>query len=306
MNEVYDVIIIGSGPAGLTAAIYNARADLNTLVLGGLLPGGQLRLTTRIENYPGFVDEIEGPKLVDAMLEQAKRLGSNIEYKVVDKVDFSVKPLKVFSGSDIYSGKSVIIASGSSARYLGLPKEKQFISRGVSVCATCDGAFFRNKVVAVVGGGDTAMEYSLTLCKLADQIYVIHRRDQFRACEAMQKRVLACSNVKVVWNSEVREILGDQKVEGIKIQNNKDKSEKILKLDGVFLAIGHIPNTSFLEGQLELDENKYVVSKDGIHTSVEGVFVAGDVYDHVYQQAIYAAGMGCRAGLEAERYIRGS
>ncbi len=302
-EDIREVIIIGSGPAGLTAGIYTARADLHPLIIAGLEYGGQLMNTTEVENFPGFPDGIMGPELMQNMMKQAERFGSEYIYDNATKVDFSEKIKKVFVGDKEFQAKGVILALGSSPRKLNVTGEDKFYGRGVSVCATCDAAFYRDKVVAVVGGGDSAMEESNFLTKFASKVYVIHRRDQFRASKAMQKKVLENPKIEVLWNSEVKEILGDGLVNGVRIFNNKTEKESTINVNGVFLAIGHVPNTSILKGQVELDKSGYIVAQDNTKTSVEGVFVAGDVQDYRYQQAITAAGLGAMAALDLEKWL---
>ena len=308
MSDVKEVIIIGSGPAGLTAAIYAARANLKPLVLAGSQPGGQLVTTTLVDNYPGFPDGIQGPKLMQDMIKQSERFGTEFIYDAVTRVDFSRSNggfLKVWAAGKEYSAKSVIIATGSSPRTLGLDAEKKFWGRGVSTCATCDGAFFKDKIVAVIGGGDSMAEESTFLTKFATRVYVIHRRSEFRASKIMQEKVFNNRKIEIIWDTEVRDILGDQKVEKLKIENNRSGEKKELPVDGMFLAIGHIPNTSFLKGQIELDKLGFVKVKDGTETqtSVAGVFVGGDAKDYYYQQAVTAAGMGCMAAMDVEHYL---
>lgn len=301
-----ELIIIGSGPAGLTAAIYAARANLNPLLIGGYQYGGQLMLTTLVENFPGFNDGIMGPELMQRMLEQAKKFGTRVILKDVTRVDFSDQDIKkVYVEDDVYESRAVIIATGASPRWLGIPSEKKFKGRGVSTCATCDGAFFKDKIVAVVGGGDSAMEEASFLTRFAKKVYVIHRRDEFKASKMMQERVLKNSKIEVLWNNVIIEILGDKSVEKVILESTVDNSKQELNLDGIFLAIGHVPNTSFLNGQIEIDEKGYIKTygKNQTETSIKGVFVAGDVFDFRYRQAITAAGSGCRAALDAEKYL---
>ncbi len=302
-TDVHKVIIVGSGPAGLTAGIYTGRAELNPIVLAGFEFGGQLMTTTVIENYPGFPEGIEGPKLMDNMIKQSERFGAKMVYEFVRSVDFSKSPYKLVTDENEYFAKSVIIATGSSPRRLGLESEKAFWGKGVSVCATCDGAFYKEKVVAVIGGGDSAMEEATYLTKYASKVYIIHRRDSLRASKIMQERALNNPKIEVVWNSEVKEVLGDQFVTGLRLFNNETQEEGVLEVDGMFLAIGHVPMTEPFIDQVELDSHGYVVTPDGVRTSVEGVFVAGDVADHIYQQAITAAGAGCRAAIEAGKWL---
>ncbi len=303
-ENIREVIIIGSGPAGLTAGIYNGRADLNPLIIAGFEYGGQLMNTTLVENYPGFVDGVDGPELMQNMMKQAEKYGAEFVYEDAVEVDFSdeIKVVKTNAGNE-FKSKSVIIATGSSPRRLHVKGEDEFYGRGVSVCATCDAAFYRDKVVAVVGGGDSAMEESSYLTKFATKVYVIHRRDEFRASKAMQNRVFNNEKIEIVWNSEVIEIKGSQFVETLVLKNTQTGETSELKVDGLFLAIGHIPNTKFLEGKVGLDDQGYVVVTDNTKTSVDGVFVAGDVRDYRYQQAITAAGMGCMAALDAEKWL---
>jgi thioredoxin reductase (NADPH) len=305
VDKMYDVIIIGSGPAGLTAAVYTSRADLKTLVIAGVVWGGQLMLTTEVENFPGFKGGILGPELMDNMWKQAKRFGAEIIFEDATNVDFSSKPLKVAVGSKVYEGKSVIIATGASAKWLGLESEKRLRGRGVSVCATCDAAFFKDKKVVVVGGGDTALEEALALSKFAREIKVIHRRDKLRGSKILQQRTFKDPKMAFVWNSVVQEILGKDRVEGIRLKNMKSNEEFKLACDAVFIAIGHTPNTEIFKGHVELNRAGYVVAKDATKTSVEGVFVAGDAQDYRYRQAVTAAGAGCKAALDAEKYVEG-
>lgn len=301
MNK-HDVIIIGSGPAGLTAAIYNARARFDTLVVAGQQFGGQLMSTTLVENYPGFADGVDGPKLMMEMVKQAENQGAKMLYRFADRVDFSGEEKIVYADGEEYRAPMVIIAVGSSPRTLGIPGEKEYWGKGVSTCATCDAAFYRDKVVAVVGGGDSAAEESTFLTRFAKKVYLIHRRDELRASKAMQDRVFADEKIEVLWNTEIREVRGDQKVNSLALFNNKSGEESELEVDGFFLAIGHEPNSQLLQGQVEMDEDGFVMVKDHTRTSVEGVFVCGDVYDHRYQQAITAAGMGCMAAMDAEKW----
>ncbi|MHB8584314.1 MAG: thioredoxin-disulfide reductase [Thermoplasmatota archaeon] len=297
------VIIVGSGPAGLTAAIYAARANLAPLVIGGVAAGGQLMITSDVENYPGFPEGIMGPELMALFRKQAERFGARILDEDVLEVDFKRHPLKVRVEKGWQSAKSVILATGASARWLGLPSEERLRGRGVSACATCDGFFFKEKDVAVVGGGDTAMEEALFLTKFAKSVTVIHRRDEFRASKIMQDRLLSNPKVSVRWNSEVREVLGTDNVVGLKVENLKEKTLDTLAVQGFFLAIGHQPNTDFLGGQVGIDGKGYVAVHAHTRTSVPGVFVAGDVFDHRYRQAVTAAGSGCQAAIDAERWL---
>ncbi|MBI5127167.1 thioredoxin-disulfide reductase [Candidatus Roizmanbacteria bacterium] len=292
-----NVIIIGGGPAGLAAAIYNARANLKPLVIAGSPPGGQLTLTTEVENYPGF-ESILGPELILKMRKHAEKFGVRFFDQNVVKVDFSKKPFEVFLPDSSSTTKSVIIATGAKALWLNLPSEQRLRGKGVSACATCDGFFFKEKTVAVIGGGDTAMEEALTLTKFAKKVYIVHRRDSFRASKIMQDRVLNNKRIEVILNSQVEEVLGELKVEGIRITGRE------LQVDGVFIAIGHKPDTDVFKGKIELDKKGYIVVKDYM-TTVPGVFAAGDCVDHKYRQAATAVGMGVAAALEVERYLEG-
>ena len=299
---VHKVIILGSGPAGLTAALYAARANLNPLVLGGLEWGGQVMLTTEVENYPGFIDGINGPDLMENFKKQAERFGAKIINSNVTSVDFSNKPLKVFVEKEVYETQTVIIATGASAKWLGLENEQKFIGKGISSCATCDGFFFKDKEIALVGGGDSAMEEALFLTKFASKVTVVHRRDKLRASKIMQDRAFANDKIEFIWDSEIVDVLGANNVEGVKIKNIKTNETSVCKVNGLFVAIGHIPNTNFLKEQIDLDEKGYVVC-NGTATNVEGVFVAGDVHDFRYRQAVTAAGHGCEAAIDVEKYI---
>jgi len=301
MNEI---IIIGSGPAGLTAAIYLARADLKPKVFMGLEYGGQLMSTTEVENYPGFPDGIDGPVLMQNMIKQAEKFGAELVYESIEKVDFSGKDKIVINQSGkSYSAKAVIIATGASAAKLGIPGESEFWGKGVSCCATCDGAFYRGKTVAVIGGGDTAMEDASFLTKFAQKVYIIHRRDQLRASKAMQNEIMKNPKIEILWNTNVLEVLGEEKVNALIIKNSQTAKESRIEIDGMFLAIGHNPTTQYLKDEVQLDDNGYVVVKENTRTSVDGVFVAGDVRDARYKQAITAAGMGCMAALDCEKWI---
>ena len=303
--EVHNVIIIGSGPAGHTAALYTSRANLKPLILEGHEPGGQLTTTTDVENFPGFPEGIQGPDLMANMKKQAARFGSEYISKSVTKVDFSQKPfhLKCEDGTE-YKAHSVIISTGASAKYLGLPNEKELIGKGVSACATCDGFFYRNKVVHVVGGGDTAMEEANFLTKFASKVTILHRRDALRASKPMQERSFNNPKIEILYNTEVNEILFDEQgVKGIKVVNNQTNEETIRDTDGFFLGIGHTPNTSFLNGQVKLDDHGFIDNSKLPFTNIPGVFACGDVTDSVYQQAITAAGTGCMAAMSAEKYL---
>ncbi len=309
------MIIIGSGPAGYTAAIYTARADMKPLLyegqqLGGQ-PGGQLMLTTEVENFPGFPEGLMGPEMMEKFKAQALRFGTRIEAKDVTRVDFSSQPFKVWAGEEERHAKAVVVCTGAQAIWLGVPGEETYQGHGVSACATCDGFFFRDKEVAVVGGGDSAMEEAIFLTKFASKVTVFHRRDVLRASKIMQQRAMDNEKIEFVWNTVVREVLGDHatdsgqgKMKGLKLMDVNTEQERDVPMDGLFLAIGHKPNTKIFEGQLDLDEKGYVVVKSGsTATSVEGVFAGGDVIDHTYRQAITAAGTGCMAALDAERWV---
>ena len=299
---IYDVIIIGSGPAGLTAAIYTTRADLKTLVIAGVKWGGQLMLTTEVENFPGFPDGIQGPDLMANMRKQAERFGAEFVGDDFTAADFSSRPFKVSVGDKTYEAKSVIIATGADTKWLGVKGEKEKIGRGVSSCAPCDAAFFRNKNVIVVGGGGSAMEEAIVLTKFADSVTLVHRRDSFRASEIMQKRVKENPKIKILYNSEITEVLGEMKVEKVKLKNTKIGEESEMPIDGIFVAIGHMPNTTKFTG-IDLDEEGFVKVHDHFLTNKEGVFVAGDVHDKDYKQAITAAGYGCSAALELQQWL---
>ena len=302
------VIIIGSGPAGLTAAIYAARGGLQPLVISGNEPGGQLIFTTDVENFPGFPEAIKCPDLIENMRKQAERFGTKFIDNAVNYVDFSTKPFKVTAGraETTYAAEAVILATGSSVIWLGLESETRLKGRGVSACATCDGFFFKGKDVVVVGGGEVAIEEAIFLAKLVKSVKVIHRRDKLRAASIMQQKAFNNKKISLVWNSVVEEILGDRKVEGVRIKNvhNSDQKSEI-KCDGVFVAIGHKPNTEIFRNHIELDNKGYIKKYEGSRTSVEGVFVAGDVYDYVYRQAVTAAGSGCNAAIDVIKYLEG-
>lgn len=299
-------LIIGSGPAGYTAAIYAARADLKPVIYQGMQPGGQLTITTEVENFPGYPKGITGPEMMEEFKQQAERFGTEIRFGVVTEVDFSTHPfiVKADDGKTI-AAETVIIATGASARWLGLESEKKLMGMGVSGCATCDGFFYRGQDVAIVGGGDTAAEEATYLAKLCRKVYMIHRRDELRASKAMQHKVLNTSNIEMVWNSVPEEVLGDESgVTGVRVRDVKTGTSRDLSVTGFFVAIGHKPNTEIFEGQLELDDQHYVKTKPGTtQTNVPGVFAAGDVQDHHYRQAITAAGTGCMAAIEAERFL---
>ncbi len=308
-QQVHNVIIIGSGPAGLTAALYAGRANLSPLVFEGVQPGGQLTITTEVENYPGFPEGILGPALMDLFRQQAQKFNATTLFQDVTKVDFSRRPFRIWSGDDEYLARTVIVATGASAKWLNLPSEREFMGHGVSACATCDGFFFKGLRVAVVGGGDTAMEEANFLTKFASSVTVIHRRDQLRASKIMQERATANPKISFQWNSTIEEILGKNEggkktVTGLKLKDLKSGATSTLAVEGVFMAIGHQPNTKIFAGQLALDDHEYITVKHGTtQTSVEGVFAAGDVADAVYRQAVTAAGTGCMAAIEVERYL---
>jgi thioredoxin reductase (NADPH) len=304
MTELHDVVVIGSGPAGLTAAVYAARANLHPIVIEGVGAGGQLMLTTDVENFPGFPDGIMGPELMLKFREQAQRFGTEFLTADVDRVDFSERPFGIWVGSTELRARSVIISTGASARMLGLPAEERLLGHGVSTCATCDGFFFRQKPLAIVGGGDSAIEEALFLTKFATAVTVIHRRDELRASKIMQDRAFANDKVEFRWNSVVDDVVGDSKVEALVLRDTVTGDMSTLAVDGLFVAIGHDPNTALFTGQLEMNDDGYLITDaDSTRTSVEGVFAAGDVQDHVYRQAITAAGSGCMASIEAERWL---
>jgi thioredoxin reductase (NADPH) len=308
-----NVIIIGSGPAGYTAALYLSRARLEPLLFEGefskdILPGGQLMTTTEVENYPGFPDGVTGPEMMELFKKQAEKFGTKIASKTVTKVDFSKRPFALFCGDEKFETKSVVIATGATAKYLGLPSEEKFMNRGVSACATCDGALprFRNKPLVVVGGGDTAMEEALFLTNYASRVHIVHRRDAFRASKIMAERALANAKVVPEWNSVIEEVLGEEKtgVSGVRIKNVKSGETKTLEATGYFSAIGHKPNTDLFKGILDMDETGYLITKPGTtYTKIEGVFACGDVQDHVYRQAVTAAGTGCMAAIDCTRWL---
>jgi thioredoxin reductase (NADPH) len=307
------VLIIGSGPAGYTAALYTSRSNLNPLVLEGepsetILPGGQLMTTTEVENYPGYPEGVTGPQMMADFKAQAERFGTRFEYKTVTKVDFSAQPFKLWCGEELIEAESVIIATGATAKYLGLESEKTYLNRGLSACATCDGALprFRNQAIVVIGGGDTAMEEALFLTNFASMVHVVHRRDEFRASKIMGDRVKNHAKITVEWNSVLDEVLGNEKdgVTGVRLKDSRTEETRELACAGVFIAIGHKPNTDIFEGVLDMDENGYLVTQpDCTYTKIEGVFACGDVQDHVYRQAITAAGSGCMAAIDATRWL---
>ena len=299
----YDVVIIGAGPAGYTAGIYCSRAGYDTLILSGILPGGQLVNTTEVENYPGFENGIMGPDLMIEMRKQSQRMGTTIIDDEAVDVDFRRKPFKVLTASEEYEGKAIIIATGANPRKLGLEGEQTFGGKGVSYCATCDGPFFRNQELVVVGGGDSAIEEATFLTKFATTVHLVHRRDELRASKIMQERAFNNNKIKFHWDSSVVDIKGDQKMQQAVIKNLKTNEEKVLDAGGLFVAIGHEPNTKLFKNQIELDDEGYIILKNKTHTNIEGVFAAGDVHDRSYRQAITAAGYGCMAAIDVDKYI---
>jgi thioredoxin reductase (NADPH) len=299
-----DVVIIGSGPAGFTAAVYAARAGLKPLVYAGLEWGGQLQNTTDVENYPGFPDGVQGPEMMDLFRKQAERFGAEIASENVTKVDFSNRPFKVWAGPDLVEANAVIVSTGAAYRQLGIPGELEYSGHGVSYCATCDGFFFRDRDIVVVGGGDTAIEEALFLTRFGRSVTVVHRRDELRASKIMQERAFANEKITFVWDTVVEEAVGkDGKLDSLRLRNVKTNEESLLGAGGLFIAVGHDPQTKIFDGQIELDPAGYVVVHDGSRTSVEGVFAGGDCVDHTYRQAVTAAGMGCMAAIDAERWL---
>ena len=299
----FDVVIIGAGPSGYTAGIYCSRAGYDTLILSGILPGGQLVNTTEVENYPGFENGIMGPDLMIEMRKQCQRMGTTIVDDEAVDVDFRRKPLKVLTASEEYEGRAIIIATGANPRKLGLEGEETFGGKGVSYCATCDGPFFRNQELVVVGGGDSAVEEATFLTKFATTVHLVHRRDELRASKVMQDRAQSNEKIKFHWDSEVIDIKGDQKMQQTVLKNLKTNEESTLDVGGLFVAIGHEPNTKLFKNQIDLDDEGYVVLKNKTHTNVEGVFAAGDVHDRSYRQAITAAGYGCMAAIDVDKYL---
>ena len=302
-GDIRKIIIIGSGPAGLTAAIYAARANLNPLVFAGGLYGGQLMLTSDVENYPGFPEAVTGPELMEKFRAQAERFGAEIHNEDVTRVDFSGTRRRVWVHEREFEAETVVIATGASSLWLGLENETRLRGKGISTCATCDGAFFKDKEILVVGGGDTALEEALFLTHFGTRVTVVHRRDQLRASKIMQDRAKKHPKIHFVWNAAVTDVLGERKVEGVVLRDTKTGARSERSADAVFVAIGHVPNTDIFSGQIALDERGYIVAPDGVRTNVEGVFVAGDVQDIHYRQAVTAAGLGCRAAIEAERFL---
>ncbi len=304
MDDLRNVIVIGSGPAGFTAALYAARANLAPLVLKGLEAGGQLMLTTDVENYPGFADGLLGPELMDQMEKQAARFGAEILPVHVTDVDLSERPFVVRAGDQGWRGRTIIVATGATARWLGVPGEEKLRGRGVSACATCDGFFFRDRELVVVGGGDTAMEEATFLTKFASKVTIVHRREEFRASKVMSARALANPKVDVIWNTTVAEVHGDDAVSGVTLNDVRTDESRTFPADGLFVAIGHDPNTDLFRGKLPLDDEGYItVAEPRTATSVPGVFAAGDVTDRIYRQAVTAAGQGCKAAIDAERFL---
>jgi thioredoxin reductase (NADPH) len=303
MVKLYDVIIIGSGPAGYTSAIYAARANLSVLMLQGYQVGGQLMLTSDVENYPGFEEGILGPPMMEKFEAQARRFGTEVIPEDVISVDFSKRPFKVTTDSGEYQARAIIISTGASAKWLGLPSEQRLQGRGVSACATCDGFFFKNKDVAVIGGGDTAMEEATFLTRYANHVTVIHRRDTLRASKIMQDRAFKNPKISFIWDSDITEVLGENEVTGLQLHNVKTDEVSTLPVQGFFLAIGHQPNTELFKGILDMDNIGYIVPVEHTMTNVPGIFAAGDVTDHRYRQAVTAAGDGCRAAIDAERWL---
>jgi thioredoxin reductase (NADPH) len=306
LKDRYKVVIMGSGPAGLTAALYTARANLEPIVFEGIEAGGQLMLTTGVENYPGFPDGVQGPELIDNMRKQAEKFGAKCVSAQVNSVDLTQRPFKVVAGEVVIEADTFIIASGASAKLLGLESEKRLLGHGVSTCATCDGFFFKGKELVVVGGGDTAIEEGIFLTKFASKVTIIHRRDKLRASKILQERAFNNPKINFLWDTVVQEIIGDAEkgVTGVKIEDVKTGETTIKECQGLFIAIGHNPNTQILKGQVEMDDTGYIITRDGAtRTNIAGVFAAGDVQDHIYRQAITAAGSGCMAAMDAEKFL---
>jgi thioredoxin reductase (NADPH) len=301
--QLKQVVIIGSGPAGLTAAIYTARANFAPLVIEGTQPGGQLIITSEVENFPGFPDGITGPELMARMKQQAQKFQTEFWSGTITRVDFSGQPLKIFTETHEVHARAVIIATGASARTMGLPSEQRLVGRGVSMCATCDGFFFRNKNIMVVGGGDSALEEALFLTKFAAKVFIVHRRDALRGSRIMQERALKHPKIEFIWNAVITEVLGQDHVTGVRWQDVRTQAQTVQDIDGVFVAIGHTPNTGVFKGQIDLDPNGYIMTTREVHTSRPGVFAAGDVIDTKYKQAVTAAGSGCQAALACEKCL---
>lgn len=302
MNEL-KTAVIGSGPAGLTAAIYLSRANLSPTLFAGVQYGGQLMYTTLVENFPGFPDGVMGPELMERMIQQAKNLGTNVIYENVIKIESRNRPFKIFADSGEYNFDGIIISTGASAKWLGLESERKFIGRGVSSCATCDGAFYKEKIVAVVGGGDTAMEDSLFLTRFAKKVYIIHRKDTFKASKIMAEKAIKNNIIEVLYNTEVIDVLGDTNVKGIKVKNNQTNELKEIQIDGLFVAIGQNPNSSIFQNKIDIDTQGFIKTYENTRTNIEGVYCAGDVHDSIYKQAITAAAEGCKAAMDLERYF---
>lgn len=305
-GKTFKVVVVGSGPAGLTAALYAARADLSPLVLEGPEPGGQLTTTTDVENFPGYPNGVMGPQMMEDFKEQARRFGADVRYGTVDHIDFDQRPFKLTVDDEhTIFADALIVSTGASAKWLGLESEQKMRGRGVTACATCDGAFFRNQHVIVIGGGDTAMEEATFLTRYASKVTIVHRRDEFRASKHMQKRALNNPKIEVMWNSELEEVLGEQVVDGVKIKNRETGESTVLDdVTGVFLAIGHKPNTDLFKGVLDMDETGYIITEGkSSKTNVEGIFACGDAQDSIYRQAVTAAGTGCMAAMDAERWL---
>jgi thioredoxin reductase (NADPH) len=303
-NKIEKVIIIGSGPAGLTAAIYAARANMDPLMIEGYETGGQLMTTTEVENYPGFAHGIQGPELMVATRAQAERFKTRFITRNVTKVDFSQRPFKIWIENDLLQAQTVIISTGATAMYLGLPNERRLIGKGVSACATCDGAFFKNQKVIVIGGGDTAMEEANFLTRFASKVFVVHRRHEFRASKIMAERVLNNPKIEVIWNTQLLDVLGDKGVTGARLKNIETGKESTMDVEGIFIAIGHKPNTDLFKGQIKLNDVGYILTEGkSTYTNVPGVFASGDVQDPIYRQAVTAAGTGCMAAIDAERWL---